>query len=121
MIIYISRNYFLAFILFFWVSASQAEQVKLSCKFDGGADLLPITIDLQTKKVYWTIYTGIRVVGDNEKFLTIKSPDNEKSIGGMYMVIDRFNGEFVQTVVKLNSAGKLYGTSAKGICNRKIF
>jgi hypothetical protein len=104
---------------------ARAEKITMICKYDSGSEMLPFNIDLKTKIVIWGNVIPKsgeewRLVGNNDRFLTIKSPDTDTTVGGIYIVVDRFSGNFVLSSVILRiSENKLDGQTDKGICNTK--
>lgn len=103
-----------------WVSA---EKITLICRYDNGTELQPFVIDFVSKKVVWgNIDAGWKLVGELDRFMTMKSPDVETSVGGMYIVVDRFSGDFVLSYASASKVGnKIEGRTDKGSCNRKQF
>ena len=102
--------------------SAKAEKIIMICKFNDGGEMMPFNIDLTTKKFLWgDLDTGWKVVGKMDRFFTIKSPDSDTTVGGVYMVIDRFSGEFSQTTISINDSNKIVGVAGKGICNTKKF
>jgi hypothetical protein len=104
---------------------ARAEKIILICKYDSGSEMMPFNIDLNSKIVIWgnVIYKPgeeWRLVGNNDRFLTMKSPDTDTTVGGINIVVDRFSGNFVLSSVILTiSENKLDGHTGKGICNTK--
>ena len=102
--------------------AVQAEKMTMICKFDNGSEMMPFNIDLNTKKLLWgDLDTGWKLVGKIERYLTIKSPDDDKTVGGVYMVIDRYSGDFSQTTLSVIDSNRILGVAGKGVCSTKKF
>ncbi len=101
----------------------RAEEITLVCKYDGGAEMLPININLKTNNVEFgqTERGGWRLVGNLDRYITMRSKDTQNSIGGTIMVVDRFSGEFVISYATVHEDKKVTGMTAKGLCIKKQF
>jgi len=115
------KVFYIALLILCGMGGANAQPFRISCKFLDGTEMLQFNVDLQKRKAYWVSGGGWDIVGDTEKLLTMRSADNDKLVGGVYMVVDRFTGEFAQTVVSVGTDGKLYGGYFKGVCNIKKF
>jgi hypothetical protein len=100
-----------------------AEKITLTCRYNTGSELMPFSIDIETKKVIWgDVDAGWRLVGKVDRYITMKPPESENSIGGMYVVVDRVSGDFVLTNVSVNTLlNRMEGQTGKGTCHTKIF
>ncbi len=89
--------------------------------------MVPLMIDLKSKSVVWGDDASWIVVNESEKYITIRTVEHRYTLGGMYWVIDRFSGEFVQTYVGMmtrkadGTDSRLDGYMLKGVCNRRKF
>jgi hypothetical protein len=101
----------------------KAEEITLVCKYDGGAEMMPIKVNLKTKNVEFGQVQGggWRLVGNLDRYITMRSPDTQSSIGGTVMVVDRFSGEFVISNASASTDEKIIGFTHKGFCNKKQF
>lgn len=100
-----------------------AEKITLICRYNTGSELMPFSIDIETKKVIWgDVDAGWRLVGKVDRYITMKPPESENSIGGMYVVVDRVSGDFVLTNVSVNTLlNRMEGQTGRGTCHTKIF
>ena len=105
----------------------KADEITLICTYDGGAEMMPIQVNFKTNSVKWGYMgseSGWKMVGKLDRYITIRSPDTQISIGGNIMVVDRFSGDFVISYVLYDSTdnnNKLKGMTFKGSCNKKQF
>jgi hypothetical protein len=113
----------LLLLLSFLSFSAFAEKITLICRYNTGAELMPFNIDLNTKKVIWgDVDAGWRLVGKLDRYITMKPPESENSIGGMYVVVDRVTGDFVLTNVSVNTLlNRMTGETGRGTCNVKMF
>jgi hypothetical protein len=108
------------------ISYANTEKITLICKYDSGPEMMPFNIDLNTKIVIWgNVITKPgeewRLVGNNDRFLTIKSPDTKNTRGGIVVVVDRFSGKFGISHVLVGHEDTISTKSGEGTCNRKQF
>ena len=101
----------------------RAEEITLVCKYDGGAEMLPIKVNLRTKNAGFEKVdgSGWKLVGNLDRYITMRSTDTESTVGGTIMVIDRFSGEFGISYLIVPEDKKISGMTAKGLCNKKQF
>jgi len=107
---------------------AQAEQLELVCRGQGlERGMVPLKIDLESKNAIWGVDSAWRVVNYGEKYITIRRAEHQHTLGGMYWVIDRFSGEFVQGYVGMMSQkgdgtdSRLDGYILRGLCNKRKF
>ncbi len=106
--------------MFFFSSVGiHAETIELICKNEQGGEMEPLKIDIEKRNAQWNKTTGYRLVGNVEKFLTIKTNDALYE-GGWTMIIDRSNGEFF-IAAATTLYGKVWGYTNKGTCSIKKF
>ena len=108
------------------IAYANTEKITLICKYDGGAELMPFNIDLKTKIVIWGNVINKPgeewiLVGNIDRFLTMKSPETKDTRGGTVVVVDRFSGDFGLSHVTVGQDNRIFTNSGKGTCNRKMF
>ena len=109
----------LSFLLIYSSGGLYAGPIELFCKNEQGKDMEPLIIDIEKMVAYYPKSPKHPIVGNVEKFITIKSNDVGYE-GGWTMIIDRNTGDYFQATAT-TLYGKVWGYTFKGTCNRKIF